>query len=378
MDSVPFFDLRRQHEAIGSAVEAAVAKVLETQYFIGGEPVESLERRLADRVGVAEAIGVSSGTDALLVSLMALGIGGGDEVITTPFSFVSPVEGILRLGARPVFVDIDPETFNLDVDRLQETITEKTRAILPVHLYGQPCRMDAICEIADAHGLFVIEDMAQALDATHRGRPVGSFGDTGCVSFHPTKNLGGAGDGGMVFCDDPELAQKIRRLRNHGADPKYHHVEVGGNFRLDAVQAAVLGAKLDHLGEFNRKRREHAAFYDEAFADVGGVETPVIRDGCASVYNQYTVRIGDRDAVRAELADRNIGTNVYYPEPLHLQPIVERFGYGKGDFPEAEAACEEVLSLPVFPELRDDERRCVVEMISSLIRPFAPNPRTSR
>ncbi len=365
--SVPFFDLTRQYEAIGDEIDEAMADVMASQWFIGGPHVADLEKQLAARVGCAEAIGVSSGTDALLVSLMALDIGPGDEVITTPFTFFSPIGSILRRGARPVFVDIDEATFNLDAGQLQEAITERTRAILPVHLFGQPCDMTAIGEVAAANDLAVIEDMAQALDAEHDGRPVGSFGTTGCVSFFPTKNLGAGGDGGMVFCDDEALAARIRRICRHGAEPKYHHVEVGGNFRLDAIQAAILKTKLHYLQQWNDARRGHAAFYDEAFADIEGVTTPMIGPKNRSVFNQYTIRVDDRDAVRQRLSEEGIGTNLYYPEPLHTQPALGFLDTQMGDFPIAERACRQVLSLPVFPELRDEERQKVVQKVDEVV-----------
>ncbi len=361
--TIPFFDLSRQYDAIATEIEAATTDVLRSQHYIGGPAVESLEQRLADRVGVDHAIGVSSGTDALLVSLMALDIGPGDEVITTPFTFFSPVEGVVRRGARPVFVDIEPETYNLDARRLDDAITDNTRAILPVHLYGQSCDMTAICRTADAHDLFVVEDMAQSIDATHCGDPTGSRGTVGCLSFYPTKNLGAAGDGGMVFCDDDGLAGRIRRLTRHGADPKYHHREIGGNFRLDALQAAILGVKLDHLDRWTERRREHAAFYDEAFDGVDPVTTPVIDDDNRSVYHQYTVCVPRRDELRRWLDDNGIGTNIYYPEPLHTQPAVDDIDAEDGDLPHAETVCRQVLSLPIFPELTDDERRQVADAI---------------
>ncbi len=360
--SVPFFDLTRQYEAIGDDIDGAVADVLTSQQCIGGPHVKALEERLAERVGCAHAVGVSSGTDALLVSLMALDIGPGDEVITTPFTFFSPVGSILRLGARPVFVDIRPDTFNLDAEALREAITSDTRAIVPVHLFGHPCDMTAIMEVAESKDIAIVEDMAQAIDARHAGRPVGSFGDTGCVSFFPTKNLGAAGDGGMVFCDDDGLARRIRRLCRHGAQPKYHHLEAGGNFRLDAIQAAILGVKLEHLQQWNERRREHAEFYHRVFADRESIVTPRVRSENQSVFNQYTVRVEGRDAVQAGLKKRNIGSNIYYPEPLHTQPALNE-ERGHGAFPEAERACREVLSLPIFPELSPDERRRVCDAV---------------
>ena len=363
---VPFFDLTRQFEAIRADVEAAVNDVLSSQRCIGGPHVKELESALAEEVGVAHAVGVSSGTDALLASLMALDIGPGDEVITSPFTFFAPIGSILRVGARPVFVDIDPATFNLDASKIEEALSPKTKAILPVHLFGQACDMTAISAIAEAHDLAVVEDMAQALGATHQGRPVGSFGSTGCVSFFPTKNLGAAGDGGMIFCDDDELAARIRRVCRHGAEPKYHHVEVGGNFRLDALQAAILNVKRAHLARWNEARRGHAAFYDRAFGDVEEVRTPAVAEENDSVFNQYTIRVSHRDRLRRRLRERGIGTNIYYPEPLHTQPALAGLGYGKGDFPQAERACREVLALPVFPELEEEERQEVVGVISEI------------
>ena len=365
--NVPFFDLTRQFQQIGDDLHAAVDDVLTSQRCIGGPHVQAIEDRLADLVGVSHAIGVSSGTDALLVSLMALDVGPGDEIITTPFTFFSPIGAILRRRAQPVFVDIDPRTFNLDAGQVEEKITERTRAILPVHLFGQACEMSTISKLACRHDIAVVEDMAQALDARHQDRPVGSFGTTGCLSFFPTKNLGAAGDGGMVFCDDDELAQRIRLLCRHGADPKYHHVALGGNFRLDALQAAILGVKLDHLRRWNDARRAHAAFYDEAFSDVDAITTPIEAPSNHCVYNQYTIRVPSRDRVHNALTERGVGTNVYYPEALHTQPALSQLGYSTGDFPHAERACREVLSLPVFPELTAQERQVVAESIIDVV-----------
>lgn len=363
MKSVPFFDLKRQYAALKPRIDEALSQVLESQHFIGGPHVKALEEELSDFVGSAAAVGVSSGTDALLASLMALEIGPGDQVITTPFTFFAPVESILRLGARPVFVDIDPETFNIDATQIEAAITKRTKAIMPVHLFGQCADMTAIAEIAARYELAIIEDAAQALGATHRGRPAGSFGQFGCVSFFPTKNLGGAGDGGMVFCADQTLEDRIRLISRHGARPKYHHLLVGGNFRLDAIQAAILRVKLRSLRDWARARQEHAAFYDEALQGVEGLRTPVVSAGNESVYNQYTIRVDNRDEVARRMQARGVGTNIYYPEALHVQPALEGLGYHAGDFPEAERACREVLSLPIFPELQASERDYVVEVL---------------
>lgn len=367
MKSVPFFDLKRQYAALKPQIEAAVSQVLESQHFIGGPHVMALEEELSDFVGSAGAVGVSSGTDALLASLMALEIGPGDEVITTPFTFFAPVESILRVGATPVFVDIDPMSFNIDAAQIEAAITERTKAIMPVHLFGQCADMTAIMELAHQYELLVIEDNAQALGATHRGRQAGSFGELGCVSFFPTKNLGGAGDGGMVFCADKALAEQVRLIGRHGARPKYHHLLVGGNFRLDAIQAAILRVKLRSLRDWARARQEHAAFYDEALQGVEGLRTPVVSAGNESVYNQYTIRVDNRDEVARRMQARGVGTNIYYPEALHVQPALEGLGYHAGDFPEAERACREVLSLPIFPELTEPERQYVVEALTDVL-----------
>lgn len=364
--SVPFFDLKRQYAELKVAIDGAVADVLQSQHFIGGVHVASLEEAMARRVGVPHAIGVSSGTDALLVSLMALDLKPGDEVITSPFTFFAPVEAILRCGARPVFVDIDPLTFNLDPGLVEKALTSRTRAILPVHLFGQSCDMSALIEIAEGANLIIIEDMAQAIDATHKGRDVGTFGQTGCLSFFPTKNLGCAGDGGMVFCRDDEVAARIRRLCRHGAEPKYHHVEVGGNFRLDALQAAILRVKLEHLDRWTALRREHAAFYDEALSDIDDVETPEVATGNSCVFNQYVIRSQRRDEVQRGLGEAGVGSNIYYPQGLHTQPALAHLGYEAGDFPQTERACREVLALPIFPELTPRERQEVVDVLGKI------------
>ena len=366
MNDVPFFDLQRQYRAIEEEVQKAISGVMESQYFIGGEVVRRFEEKMADYHGVEEAIGVSSGTDALLVSLMALGIGEGDEVITTPFTFISPTEAILRLGARPVFVDID-ETYNMDPTLIEAAITERTQAILPVHLYGQACDMGAIGTLADNHDLAVVEDMAQAIGARHDGELVGSLGDVGCISFFPTKNLGGAGDGGMVLCDDEGLADAIRLRCRHGARPKYHHEVLGGNFRLDALQAAILEVKVDHLDGWNKARRGHGAAYDEAFAALRGVQRPVIDSKNHSVYHQYTIGVADREAMVAGLKERGIGCNIYYPEPLHIQPAICERTTDIGEFPEAQRAARKVLSLPVFPELTPNERDRVIAAVGDIV-----------
>ena len=358
---VPFFDLTRQYEAWRDEIDAAVQDVLTSQRCIGGPHVTALEEALAGRVGVAEAVGVSSGTDALLVSLMALGVGPGDEVITTAFTFVAPVEAILRVGATPVFADIEADTFQLSVEAVEAAITPRTAAVLPVHLFGQTVDMTALMELCQARGIPVVEDLAQSLGATHRGRQAGSFGRLGAVSFFPTKNLGGVGDGGMVFCEDEALAARVRMLCKHGMREKYWTEEVGGNFRLDALQAAVLGAKLAALPGLEEQRRQHAAFYEEALAGIPGLRCPVVRDGDESVWNQYVLRCERRDALRDELTRRGVGTGVYYPSSLHHQPAFAHLG--RWELPVTEQACREVLALPVFPELREEERGYVARSV---------------
>lgn len=367
MKSVPFFDLKRQYAFLKPQIDEAVLNVLNTQLFIGGPQVKALEDELKSLVGSAGAVGVSSGTDALLTSLMALEIGPGDEVITTPFTFFAPVESILRVGAKPVFVDIDPLTFNIDAAQIEAAITTRTKAIMPVHLFGQCADMTTIMELAEKFALSVIEDSAQALGATHQGRPASSFGELGCISFFPTKNLGGAGDGGMVFCADQTLEERVRLIGRHGAKPKYHHLLIGGNFRLDAIQAAILRVKLGALNSWTRARQEHAAFYNSALGDLDGVSIPTVAPENRSVFNQYTIRVEDRDQVARQMSARGVGTNIYYPESLHLQPALRDLGYKKGDFPQAERACKEVLSLPIFPELTKEEREYVVEALKEAL-----------
>ncbi|TXD42821.1 DegT/DnrJ/EryC1/StrS family aminotransferase [Lujinxingia vulgaris] len=370
---VPFFDLTRQYAALEAHIRPAVDEVLRTQRCIGGPRVTELEQALARQVGVAHAVGVSSGTDALLLSLMALNLKPGDEVVTSPFTFFAPVGSIMRLGGRPVFVDIEPEGFNLDAAHVEDALGAKTRAVLPVHLFGQCAPMDQVMEaVQNAPGVAVIEDLAQALGASIEGRQAGSFGLAGCVSFFPTKNLGAAGDGGMVFTDDDAFHERLRLLARHGASPKYHHVEVGGNFRLDALQAAILSAKLPHLHSFCERRRAHAAYYNEALADLEGLELPRHAPGHRPVYNQYVVRVADRARLIAHLEKRGIGHGIYYPEPLHTQPALRELGYQRGDFPRAEQACEQVLALPVFPELRDDEREAVADAVREALHQKAP------
>jgi len=367
---VPLLDLKAQYAAIRDDLTIAITDVMESQHFILGRKVEECERAIADYSSVAYAVGVASGSDALLVCLMAEGIGAGDEVITTPYTFFATAGAIARLGARPVFVDIDPQTFNLNVSQLEARITSRTRAIIPVHLYGQMGEMDSVMHLADSHGLIVIEDAAQAIGAEYNGRRAGSIGHYGCFSFYPSKNLGAAGDAGMVVTNDLERAQKLRILRGHGAQPKYFHKVIGGNFRLDALQAAVVSAKLPYLDAWTAARQQKAARYTELFRDAGlapaSLERPIDLPKVVAnrhVFNQYVIRALRRDDLQSHLAARGVGTEVYYPVPLHLQECFSYLGLPPGSFPESERAARETLALPIQPELTDPQARYVVECV---------------
>jgi dTDP-4-amino-4,6-dideoxygalactose transaminase len=333
---VPLLDLTAQYAPIREEVLAAITRVCDSQRFILGPEVEALEHALAAQLGVAHTIGVSSGTDAILAALMALDIGPGDEVVTPTYSFFATAGCVARVGARPVLVDVDPATFNMDAASLARAITPRTKAVMPVHLYGQAIDMDPLIEVARAHRIAVIEDACQAIGATDRGRQVGSLGDCGCFSFFPSKNLGAFGDAGLVTTSDPRLAHEVRLLRNHGAEPKYYHHRIGGNFRLDALQAAVLRVKLPHLERWTEMRRENAARYVGMFRAAGldaRVRLPVESDGCTHIYNQFIVHVPGRDQVRARLTGREIGTEIYYPVPFHQQECFAYLGYRPGDFP---------------------------------------------
>jgi dTDP-4-amino-4,6-dideoxygalactose transaminase len=382
--NVPLLDLQAQYLAIKSEVDAAVAEVLASQHFILGARVEECETAIARYCGCSHAVGVSSGSDALLACLMAENIGPGAEVITTPYTFFATAGAIARLGATPVFVDIDPATYNIDPSGIRSKITKKTRAIIPVHLYGQMAAMEAIMPIAEKHGLVVIEDAAQAIGAEHHGRRAGSIGHYGCFSFFPSKNLGAAGDGGMVVTNNAERADKLKCLRSHGSKPKYHHKIVGGNFRLDAIQAAVVSAKLPHLDEWTAARQHNARQYDRLFAESGleVVESssafarrPLPAGGAGAhivlpevmtdrhIFNQYVIRIPQRDRLKAALQQKGVDTEVYYPVPMHLQECFASLGYAAGAFPRSEFAANETLALPVYPELTEQQARFVVECI---------------
>jgi dTDP-4-amino-4,6-dideoxygalactose transaminase len=365
---VPFLDLKAQYATIKDEVRAAIDRVVVSQQFILGPEVAALEESVAAYSGCAHGIGVSSGTDALLVSLMALGVGPGDEVITTPYTFVATAMAIARLGARAVLVDIEPRAYGLDVSRVEAAITARTKAILPVHLYGQMGDVAGLVEIAGRHGIAVVEDAAQAIGAEASGRRAGSAGSLGCLSFFPSKNLGGFGDGGMVLTNDARLADRVRLLRNQGQQPKHHSLEVGGNFRLDALQAAVLRAKLPHLDAWTEGRRRNAERY-RALLEGAELTLPVELPGHRHVYNQFVIQVKDRDELRQRLADRRIGSEVYYPEPVHLQPAFASWGYRSGDFPVSERAAAHGLALPIYPELEPEMLEAVVAAVRAFLGP---------
>ena len=359
---IPLLDLRAQYAVIKDQVLSAVSDVLESQQCIGGPKVAQLEEKIARISDCKFAVGVSSGTDAILNSLMSLDIGRGDEVITTPFTFFATVGCIVRTGAKPVFVDIDPRTFNINPNLIETAVTEKTRAIMPVHLFGQMADMDPIMKIAARHNLFVTEDAAQSITSTYKGKKAGSIGTAGCFSFFPSKNLGGIGDGGMIVTNDEELYHRLFIMRNHGSEPKYYHKYVGGNFRLDPIQAAALLVKLPYLDEWSQARRQNAAYYNEKFKDTV-VQTPYVDPDCLMIYNQYVIRVPRRDGLFAHLKEKGIGCEIYYPVPMHLQECFEYLGYKPGDFPESEKAAKEVLALPVYPELTDEMQGYLVKIL---------------
>jgi len=362
--AVPMLDLVAQYNTIRDDVRAAIDEVLETQRCIGGPKVTECEKAVAEYSSCAHGIGASSGTDAILNALMSLGLGPGDEVITTPFTFFATAGCIVRTGARPVFVDIDPKTYNIDAGAIEAAVTEKTKAILPVHLFGQCADMDPILEVAGKYDLAVIEDAAQAIGAEYKGRKAGSMGTCGCFSFFPSKNLGGVGDGGMIVTNDDALAEQCTVMRNHGSKPKYYHKFVGGNFRLDPIQAVVVLVKLGHLEAWHAGRQTNAAYYNEKFAECDGVVTPYVEPHNRMIYNQYVIRLpAARDAVQANLNEKKIGNAIYYPVPLHLQECFAELGYQEGDLPESEAATREVLALPIYPELSQEQRNEVVEAV---------------
>jgi dTDP-4-amino-4,6-dideoxygalactose transaminase len=362
----PFLDLKAEYVAMKEEVLEAVARVLDSQQFIMGPEVAQLEREIIAQVGCAFAVGCASGSDALLLALMALGVEAGDEVITTPFTFVATAGAISRLRARPVFVDIDPRTYNLDWRQLEGAMTARTKAIIPVHLFGLPAAMDNIGRVAEAFGIPVIEDSAQAIGSRFLGINVGSIGTLGCFSFFPSKNLGGAGDGGMVTTNDAALAERVSMLHVHGGRRKYEYELLGINSRLDTLQAAILLVKLRHLRRMTERRRQNAETYRQLFDGAGlneYISLPVEPDGYMHVYNQFVIRVQDRDLLREHLREHGIPTDIYYPCPLHLQPAFRFLGYRSGTFPEAEAASREVLALPMFPELTQQQQHLIVDTV---------------
>jgi dTDP-4-amino-4,6-dideoxygalactose transaminase len=370
---IPILDLSVQHRQIAEEVGVAVANVLGSQQFILGSEVRELERELAPYCDCTEAVGCASGSDALLLALMACGVGPGDEVITTPFSFFATVASIVRLGAKAVFVDIDAASFNLDTSRVGNAVTERTKAILPVHLFGQCAQMDPINSVAGDRGLSVIEDAAQAIGAEYHGKRAGSLGAIACFSFYPSKNLGGAGDGGLLTTNDPEIAETLRCLRAHGAKKKYYHDVVGINSRLDSLQAAILRVKLRYLDRWTQARRANAQRYHELFENAGlsasgAIQLPSENESSLHVYNQFVIRARDRDRLRDWLSERGVGSEIYYPLPLHLQACFKDLGHKGGDFPESERAAKEALAIPVYPELDPKAQIYIVETIASFYR----------
>jgi dTDP-4-amino-4,6-dideoxygalactose transaminase len=376
VSNIPPLDLKRQYQAIGADVNAAVLEVLASGGYIGGPTVQNFEQQFASYVGTAECVGCNSGTDALYLALRAMQIGTGDEVITSPFTFIATAETISAVGAKPVFVDIDPATFNLDLDRLTAAITPRTKAIIPVHLFGNPVDLTAVMSIATQHNLTVIEDCAQAAGATWNGKRVGSIGHFGCFSFFPTKNLGGCGDGGAITLNDPQLTADLRMFREHGSRQRYYHEAIGVNSRLDAIQAAILQVKLQHLDRWNQQRNEIATRYQQLLANIPGIIIPQATSGGESVWNQYTIRViapagvdiaANRDRVRASLQEAGIIAMIYYPLPLHLQAVYRDLGYPAGSFPATERVSHEVLSIPMFPELTIEEQQRIVYALKDAI-----------
>jgi len=393
--NIPMTDLRIQYQNIKSEIDEAIQRVLQEGRFILGSEVKKFEEEMADYCGVKYAVGVASGTDALHLALRASGIGPGDEVITTPFTFIATAEAITQTGATPVFVDIDPLTYTLDPNKIKEKITSRTRAIIPVHLYGQAADMDPILEIARKYSLQVIEDCAQALGARYKGKKVGSLGDAGCLSFFPVKNLGAYGDGGMVVTNNSEIAEKVDMLRRHGCKEKYFHLLPGYNSRLDTLQAAILRVKLKYLDKWNQKRQENAALYKELLQELDGIIPPYVAPYNDSVFNYYTIRIKNfhtiriknfpdpgkssstpsspqrrRDQVQQALKEQGIETIIYYPLSLHLQEVYKYLNYQPGDFPESERAQEEVLSLPMYPELTSEKIETIVSAIKNFYKKY--------
>ena len=377
VNSIPAFDIKQQYATIETEVSAAVLAVLASGRYIGGPAVTDFEQQFADYHGVSECVACNSGTDALFLALRALGIGAGDEVITTQFTFFATTEVISAVGAIPVFVDIDATTFNLDVEKVAAAITSKTKAIMPVHLFGLPVDMTGLMEIAKAHNLRVIEDCAQATGASWENQKVGSIGHIGCFSFYPTKNLGGCGDGGAITTNDPAIATQLRVLREHGSKVRYIHEEIGVNSRLDAIQAVILQIKLRYLDLWNSRRKQIADYYYQQLSQVSDIIVPQEFPGGVGVWNQYTIRISGerrngasgkyRDSVKNQMQEQGVNSMIYYPLPLHLQPVYKNLGYQPGQLPEAEQASQEVLSLPMFPELEQEQQDKVIDTLKNCL-----------
>jgi len=368
--TVPLLDLHAQYQPLRGDILAAVTRVCDSQRFVMGAEIAALERELAKMLGVEHAIGVSSGTDALLLSLMALGVKAGDEVITSTYSFFATAGAIARTGARPVLVDIDPATFNIDPSRIAAAVTPRTKAIIPVHLFGLSADLDPILDQASRWGVPIIEDAAQAIGATYKSRPVGGFGAFGCFSFFPSKNLGAFGDAGLLTTNDAGLAKRARLLRTHGMEPKYHHHLVGGNFRMDEVQAAVLCVKAPHLTAWTEARRLNASRYIHMFGDAGlqgRVTLPAEPQGCRHIFNQFVIGARERDGLKRHLDERGVGNEIYYPVPFHLQPCFADLGYRAGDFPSAERAAGESLAIPIYAELTVEQQQAVVDTIAEFV-----------
>jgi dTDP-4-amino-4,6-dideoxygalactose transaminase len=363
---VPLLDLKAQYATIKDEILAAVSEVLESQRCIGGPKVEELEEKIAAVCDCRFAVGASSGTDSILNSLMSLDIGPGDEVITTAFTFFATAGCIARTGAMPVFIDIDPKTYNMDPALVEDAVSERTKAIMPVHLFGQMADMDPIMEVAAKYNLHVIEDAAQSISSTYKSRKAGSIGTAGCFSFFPSKNLGGIGDGGMVVTNSEDIHKRLLMMRNHGQDPKYYYRYIGGNFRLDPIQAAALLVKLPHLDEWSEARRRNAAYYNEKFKG-SPVQTPFVRNDCVSIYNQYVIRVPRRDQLVKHLREKEIGCEIYYPRPMHVQECFKYLEYEAGALPVSEKAAGEVLAIPIYPELSDEMKDYVAETIIAFL-----------
>lgn len=364
---IPQADLRAQYETIKDEVHEAITRVCESTQFVRGQAVAEFEQAFARYCGVEHAAGVANGTDALMLALRALGIGPGDEVITTPFTFTATGEAIYWVGAKLVLVDIDPDTYTIDVAQIEDKITDNTRALMPVHLYGHPADMDAVLSIARKYDLKVIEDAAQAHGALYKGKRIGQFGHAACFSFYPGKNLGAYGDAGAVVTNDAKVADNVRRLGDHGSSKKYENDMMGFNSRLDGIQGAVLNVKLNHLDDWTRRRREITGYYNQAFAEMDELLTPQEASWAECVYHLYVLQVDDRDGVKQKLNDAGIGAAIHYPRPLHLQKAYDFLGLGKGSFPVSERTGERVLSLPNFPEMTEEQLQYVVEKVKAAV-----------